>query len=45
VQGGTEITQTYVAGGYMRSGGEVLAPLVDQVLAGQLDRLRAYLER
>ena len=45
VQGGTEITQTYVVGGYMRSGGEVLAPLVDQVLAGQLERLRAYLER
>jgi uncharacterized protein YndB with AHSA1/START domain len=45
VQGGTEITQTYVVGGYMRSGGETLAPLVDQVLARQLDRLRAYLER
>lgn len=43
VGGGTEITQTYVVGGYMRMGAEKLAPLVDKVLAEQLGRLQAKL--
>jgi len=43
VEGGTEIVQTYIVGGYMRMGGERLAPLVDQVLADQLARLQRRL--
>lgn len=42
-EGGTEITQTYIVGGYMRSGGEALAPIVDRVLAEQLQGLQTYL--
>jgi hypothetical protein len=45
VAGGTEITQTYVAGGYMPMGGDKLAPAVDGVLAEQLARLKARLDR
>ena len=45
VEGGTEITQTYVAGGYVRGGAERLAPVVDQVLGQQLDGLRDHLAR
>src|SRR3954466_6701383 len=44
VAGGTEITQTYVAGGYLPMGGDKLAPAVDGVLAGQLARLKARLD-
>ena len=36
---GTEITQTYVVGGYIRMGAEKLAPMVDGVMSQQLDRL------
>ncbi len=44
--GGTEIVMTYVVGGYVRgAGAEPLAPLVDQVLAAQLEGLRAHLSR
>jgi hypothetical protein len=43
VDGGTQITQTYVVGGYMRMGAEKLAPLVDKVLVEQLARLQAKL--
>lgn len=42
---GTEITQTYAVGGYISSGGEQLAPIVDKVLEEQLDRLKARLQR
>jgi len=42
---GTEISQTYVVGGYIRSGTEKMAPLVDQVMSEQLARLKAYVER
>jgi uncharacterized protein YndB with AHSA1/START domain len=45
VAGGTEITQTYVAGGYLPMGGDTLAPAVDLVLSEQLTRLKASLER
>jgi uncharacterized protein YndB with AHSA1/START domain len=36
VPGGTEITQTYVVGGYVRGGADKLAPIVDQVIGEQL---------
>jgi uncharacterized protein YndB with AHSA1/START domain len=39
--GGTEITQTYVVGGYMRQDRAQMAPLVGQVLGEQLARLAA----
>ena len=45
VPGGTEITQTYAIGGYVPVGADKLAPAVDGVLAGQLARLKARLER
>lgn len=40
VGGGTEITQTYVVGGFVRGGAEKMAAVVDTVLAEQLARLR-----
>jgi len=40
VAGGTEVTQTYVVGGYLREGALPLAPMVDQVMTMQLDRFR-----
>jgi uncharacterized protein YndB with AHSA1/START domain len=43
VPAGTEITQTYVVGGYIRMGAEKLAPLVDGVMKEQLGRLAAAL--
>lgn len=45
VAGGTEITQTYVVGGYRPGGFEALAPLVDQVMGEQLRRLGEHLRR
>jgi uncharacterized protein YndB with AHSA1/START domain len=42
---GTEISQTYVAGGYIQGGTKALAPLVDQVLGHQLVRLKAFVEK
>lgn len=42
VPGGTQISQTYVVGGYV-DGAEKLAPAVDQVLAQQLQRLQRRL--
>jgi uncharacterized protein YndB with AHSA1/START domain len=39
VPAGTEISQTYVVGGYIRMGAEKLAPLVDGVMKEQLGRL------
>ncbi|MFD1611566.1 SRPBCC domain-containing protein [Sphingomonas tabacisoli] len=41
VAGGTEVTQTYVVGGYIRVGADKIAPPVDQVLGEQLKRLQA----
>lgn len=43
VAGGTEITQSYVVGGYVRGGADRFAPAVDQVLGGQFKRLVARL--
>ena len=45
VPGGTEVTQNYVVGGYIRSGARGFAAPVDQVLGEQLSGLKAYLER
>lgn len=42
--GGTEVTQSYVVGGYVRGGAEKLAPLVDAVLADQLAGLARHLD-
>lgn len=41
----TKVTLTYVVGGYMRAGGEALAPKVDEVLGVQLERLKAAAEK
>jgi hypothetical protein len=38
--GGTEVRLDYIVGGYLRGGGETMAPAVDQVLGAQLERLR-----
>lgn len=43
VPGGTEIVQTYVAGGYIRGGADKLAPIVDKVMAEQLTGLQRRL--
>lgn len=43
VDGGTRIMWEYVVGGYMRQGGEQLAPMVDGVLGEQLTALAAKL--
>ncbi|WP_380872696.1 ATPase [Sphingomonas sp. DBB INV C78] len=42
--GATKIKQTYVAGGYTGTGFQKLAPLVDQVLSEQVDRLKTHLD-
>ncbi len=41
--GGTEITQTYIVGGYLRAGADKLAGPVGQVLDQQLDGLVRHL--
>lgn len=43
VAGGTQITQSYVVGGFVRGGADKLANPVDRVLAEQLDRLVRHL--
>lgn len=43
--GGSRITQTYVVGGHMRLDRATTAPLVDQVLRQQLERLAALFSR
>ena len=45
VEGGTEIVQTYVVGGYVRGGAEKFAPIVDRVLAAQLAGLKRRLAK
>lgn len=44
VDGGTQISQSYVVGGYARMGMAAIAPAVDQVLGEQLDRLKTFAE-
>lgn len=41
VPGGTEVTQIYVVGGYVRGGADRLAPIVDRVLGEQLKGLQS----
>jgi uncharacterized protein YndB with AHSA1/START domain len=43
-EGGTSATQSYVVGGYIRSGMEQWAPRVDRVLDEQLQRLKSFVE-
>lgn len=43
-EGATKVTLTYVVGGFMRQGGETLAPLVDKVFSIQLARLKTAAE-
>lgn len=41
---GTTLTMTYSVGGYVPGGFEKLAPLVDAVMSGQVERLKQHLE-
>jgi uncharacterized protein YndB with AHSA1/START domain len=43
-EGGTNVTLSYVLGGYVRSGMEQWAPKVDRVLDEQLQRLKSFVE-
>ena len=43
-EGGTNVTQSYVIGGYIRGGMDQWAPKVDRVLHEQLDRLQRFIE-
>ena len=43
-EGGTSATQSYVVGGYIRSGMEQWAPRVDRVLDEQLQRPKSFVE-
>lgn len=43
-QGGTRITLDYAAGGFAPGGFEPVAPLFEQVLVRQLERLRSYVD-
>jgi len=43
-EGGTSVTQSYVVGGYIRSGMEQWVPRVDRVLDEQLQRLKNFVE-
>ena len=40
---GTQITVDYRAAGFANGGADKIAPAVDQVLSGQMNRLKAYL--
>jgi uncharacterized protein YndB with AHSA1/START domain len=42
--GGTHVEWTYTVGGYMPGGLAAIAPAVDAVLAGQLQRLKQFVE-
>ncbi|MNC89661.1 hypothetical protein D3C83_56330 [compost metagenome] len=41
---GTKVTQTYSVGGYHQGGFVELAPLVDQVMNTQLQRLQRFID-
>jgi uncharacterized protein YndB with AHSA1/START domain len=43
-EGGTNVTLSYVVGGYIRSGMEQWAPRVDRVLDEQLQQLKSFVE-
>lgn len=42
IAGGSQLVMTYRAAGFFKGGAEKLAPLVDQVLATQMKRYRAF---
>jgi hypothetical protein len=42
IAGGTRVTMNYRAAGFAKGDGDKMAPLVDQVLADQMKRYRAY---
>jgi hypothetical protein len=42
IAGGTRVTMNYRAAGFAKGDGDKMAPLVDQVLAEQMKRYRAY---
>lgn len=44
-ENGTELSMTYIVSGYVKDGLTGLAPVVDQVLAGQVNRLKAFMEK
>jgi len=44
IEGGTNVTQSHVVGGYIRGGMDQWAPRVDGVLHEQLDRLKGFVE-
>ena len=43
-EGGTNVTLSYVVGGYIRTGMEQWAPRVDRMLEEQLQRLKSFVE-
>ncbi|KKC24600.1 SRPBCC family protein [Sphingomonas sp. SRS2] len=45
VDGGTQLNQSYAIGGFIPGGGASLAAVVDQVMSGQLNRLKAFVEK
>ena len=45
VPGGTEVVQIYRVGGYVKGGADKLAPIVDMVMAEQLEGLKRRLAR
>ena len=45
VEGGTEISMVYLVAGHSRGNMTAMAPLVDNVLGEQMERLRAHLSR
>ncbi|MET0376741.1 MAG: SRPBCC domain-containing protein [Rhizorhabdus sp.] len=45
VEGGTQLNQSYAIGGFIPGGAASLAPAVDQVMSGQLNRLKALVEK
>src|SRR4030095_11264459 len=42
IAGGTRVTMNYRAAGFAKGDGDKMAPLVDQVLADQMNRYRTY---
>lgn len=44
VDGGTQVSQSYVVGGYVRGGPKQWASIVDAVVGEQLDRLKARID-
>lgn len=45
VAGGTELSQSYAVGGFVPGGFQGFAPMVDKVMAGQIARLKDFVEK